>query len=133
MARHLFIAAACCMALSVAAGAFGAHALRQTLPSTGMDLWKTACSYLTIAASGALIAALAAAVRPAGGWVAAGLALLAGGVVFSGTVGALALGAPRWIGAVTPLGGLLIIFGYLAMAATAARWLGPFDTTREPV
>jgi uncharacterized membrane protein YgdD (TMEM256/DUF423 family) len=52
---------------------------------------------------------------------AAGWCLLAGGALFSGTVFALALGGPRGLGAVTPLGGLLMIAGFLIFAWSAVR------------
>ena len=133
MTRFLLSSGAAGMALSVAAGAFGAHALRDTIPSPELQLWETACRYLTVAAIGVLIAALAAAAWPARGWSVAGLALLAGGLVFSATVGAMALGGPRWLGAVTPIGGTLIIAGFALMAVTGARALPRFDSSREPV
>ena len=47
--------------------------------------------------------------------------LIAGSLVFSGTVAALALGAPRWLGAITPIGGLMMIAGFVALAFTAWR------------
>ena len=88
--------------LGVALGAFGAHALKGRVDA---ELWRTAVSYQMWHA----LALLVATPR-------AGLCFLAGTVIFSGTVYALALGAPRWLGAVTPLGGLLLLAGWLALA-----------------
>ena len=57
--------------------------------------------------------------RPGFDWAAG--ALLVGAAVFCGTVAGLALGGPRWLGAVTPLGGLLLIIGFVLFAWTAWR------------
>jgi uncharacterized membrane protein YgdD (TMEM256/DUF423 family) len=87
--------------LGVALGAFGAHALKGKVDE---DLWRTAVSYQMWHVLAAMI-------------VAAPLAknlFLAGVVIFSGTLYALALGAPRWLGAVTPIGGLLLLAGWVA-------------------
>lgn len=105
-------------ALAVALGAFGAHALRARLDARSLELWSTAAQYLMYGALGVLAAGLAirgglpAAARAA--W-----ALAAGTAVFAGTVAALALGGPRWLGAVTPIGGTLMIAGFLLLAWAA--------------
>ena len=107
-------------ALSVALGAFGAHALRARLDARSLELWGTAAQYLMYGALGVLAVGLA--VR--GGLPAAaraGWALAAGTAIFSGTVAALALGGPRWLGAVTPVGGTLMIAGFLLLAWAAVR------------
>jgi uncharacterized membrane protein YgdD (TMEM256/DUF423 family) len=109
--------AACC-ALSVGAGAFGAHGLRARLAPEALALWETAARYLLYAGLGAAVAGLAA---PRRGALLGAACLLAGGLLFSLTVGALALGGPRWLGAVTPLGGLLLIAGFLALAWAGLR------------
>jgi len=108
-------------AVSVAAGAFGAHGLRARLDTEALALWETAARYLMYSCLGLLAIGLYERLSGEGG---AGLApaLLAFGVlVFSGTVGILALGGPRWLGAVTPLGGLLMIVGLVLFAWTAMR------------
>jgi uncharacterized membrane protein YgdD (TMEM256/DUF423 family) len=107
-------------ALSIAAGAFGAHGLADRLEPRSLELWETAARYLIYAAFGLLAVGLSGE-RLGRGAAVAGWSLLAGGVVFSGTVAALALGAPRWLGAVTPLGGLLLIAGFVALAVAALR------------
>jgi uncharacterized membrane protein YgdD (TMEM256/DUF423 family) len=70
---------------------------------------------------GQVIAGLAAHARgrPTG---LAGPSLLVGSLIFSGTLFAMALGAPRWLGAVTPVGGALLIFGLLLVAVSAWRF-----------
>lgn len=112
-------------ALSVAAGAFGAHALAARLEPRALELWETAARYLVYGGFGTLLAGLAQAAAvgrgaPAGALGAAALCLAAGGLVFGGTVFALALGGPRWLGAVTPLGGTLLIVGFVLLAVGAA-------------
>ncbi|HEV8628794.1 MAG TPA: DUF423 domain-containing protein [Thermoanaerobaculia bacterium] len=106
-------------ALAVAAGAFGAHALAERLDAHHLQLWETASRYLMYGAFGVLLAGLAAGRWP--GVERAAWVLLAGSLVFAGTVGALALGGPRWLGAVTPLGGTLMILGFLLFAWSSWR------------
>lgn len=108
-------------ALSIVAGAFGAHALRTRIEPGALELWETAARYLMYAGFGLTLLVLAAdrwgrAVPSAAGWI-----LFTGSLVFSGTLAALALGAPRWLGAVTPVGGLLMILGFLLFAWTSLR------------
>ncbi len=115
---------ALCGALSVVAGAFGAHALAARLGPRELQLWETAARYLmygglAIALVG-FFGAQMAPVRPRG-VDAAGWCLLAGSVIFSGTVFGLALGGPRWLGAVTPIGGTLLIMGFLIFAWASLR------------
>ena len=109
------------LAVAVTAGALGAHTLRTRLDAPALALWETAVRYLVIGGIGLLAVGLAHDATARRSWTAAGACLTVGAVVFSGTVGAIALGGPRWLGAVTPLGGLLLIVGFLAMAVIAAR------------
>lgn len=102
--------AALLAAVAVGMGAFGAHALQSRFlaePRAG-DWWETATFYL-------LVHAIAVACIPSGSrWPR--LALLLGAAVFAGTLYAMALGAPRWLGAITPLGGTALILGWLGLA-----------------
>jgi uncharacterized membrane protein YgdD (TMEM256/DUF423 family) len=59
--------------------------------------------------------------EPVRGQGVAAVLILAGGLLFSATLAALALGGPRWLGAVTPLGGLAMILGFVLFGATAWR------------
>lgn len=99
-------------ASAVLLGAFGAHALRGVLDARGAELWHTAVSYH---AWHALALAVAAGLgRGRSGRIA--LAAFAVGIVlFSGSLYALALGAPRGAGIVTPCGGLAFVVGWLAL------------------
>ena len=108
-------------AISIAAGAFGAHGLRARLDARALELWETSARYLMYSGLGILVIALAS--RPAGGRLyslAAG-AMLVGAVIFCGTVAILALGGPRWLGAITPIGGLLMIIAFVMFAIAAFR------------
>lgn len=120
-ARSAARAGALLGASAVACGAFGAHALQERLAATGLRaVWDTAAHYHLVHGV-ALLAC--AALAPATGqpralaWAAR---LFTGGVlVFSGSLYPLALGGPRWLGALTPVGGLGLIAGWLALAAAA--------------
>lgn len=100
-------------ALAVALGAFGAHALA-SIGATRLAWWHTATQYHFIAAFGLLFAGALARERFALASPAALFVL--GTLLFSGSLYAMALGAPRWFGAITPLGGLCLIAGFV--------WLG---------
>lgn len=104
--------------VSVALGAFGAHALQDRLTAEGLDWWHTATLYALPHAA----AAFAAGLSGRGGHVArGGWALLIGAALFSATLYAMALGAPRWLGAVTPLGGVGMLLGWGLLALGARR------------
>ncbi|HYG64754.1 MAG TPA: DUF423 domain-containing protein, partial [Thermoanaerobaculia bacterium] len=96
-------------ALSVAGGAFGAHGLAQRLDPRGLELWETAARYLMYGALALILLGLFGQQGARRGIDRAGWCLLLGSVIFSGTVAVLALGGPRWLGAVTPIGGTLLI------------------------
>ncbi len=101
--------AALAAAMAIAAGAFGAHAAQ----GQAADWLKTGSFYLLVHA----IAILALGRVPAYiSWL-----LFGGAVLFAATLYAMALGAPRWFGAITPLGGLAMIIGWLLLALQFAR------------
>ncbi len=109
-------------ALGVVAGAFGAHALAGRLDARALELWETASRYLMYGALGLI--GLGLAVQRATGngpWAAAAWCLAVGTAIFAGTVFALALGGPRILGAITPIGGSLMIAGFLLFAWAAWR------------
>jgi uncharacterized membrane protein YgdD (TMEM256/DUF423 family) len=119
--RAMLLLAGLWCAAAIAAGAFGAHALAGRLGARELALWETAARYLFYSGLGLGLVGLALARAELAGWIWAGRLLAVGGAVFAGTVGALALGGPRWLGAVTPLGGTLMIAGFLLFAFTAWR------------
>ena len=106
-------------ALAVALGAFGAHALRGRLEPADLALFETAARYQLLHALAAAFAADRAA--RASGAGAASVAFLVGAVVFCGSLYGLALGGPRLLGAITPLGGLGFILGWLMLAWSFRR------------
>ena len=99
-------------------GAFGAHALKARIDAEALSVWQTAVQYHFWHALGLLAVALAGG----GPWFkAAGWLLIAGILLFSGSLYALALGAPRFLGMIAPVGGLALILGWLAFAVAALR------------
>jgi uncharacterized membrane protein YgdD (TMEM256/DUF423 family) len=118
--RTLLVVAALAGAAAVGLGAFGAHALRATLDAASLAVWQTAVQYLFWHVLAALVA-LHAGGDDAANARRAGFAFLAGSAVFSGSLFALALGAPRWFGMITPAGGVALIAGWLLLAAHYAR------------
>ena len=107
--------------MAVAGGAFGAHGLASRLDARGLDLWETAAKYLMYGGFGLCIVGLAASAMPGRPFFAAAVCLAVGSVIFSGTLTIMALGGPRWLGAITPLGGLGLISGFLLLAWNAWR------------
>lgn len=94
-------------ASAVLLGAFGAHALKGRDPAM-LDIWKTAASYHLVHSAALLVASSHPSPWPA--------TLFSGGLVlFSGSLYALVLTDAKWLGAVTPLGGLLLTGGWLAL------------------
>ena len=109
-------------AAGVALGAFGAHALKARLAADALALWNTGVQYHLWHALGLVLVGVSAALIPDGPWLrAAGWLLVAGILLFSGSLYAIALGAPKWLGAVTPLGGAAFLLGWLAFAVAALR------------
>ncbi|HXM37934.1 MAG TPA: DUF423 domain-containing protein [Gemmatimonadales bacterium] len=113
--------------LAVAAGAFGAHALRSRLAPDLLTAFETGARYQMYHALGLLAVAWAATHWPppslpirAAGWL-----FIGGTLLFSGSLYLLALTGARWLGAVTPLGGLLFLGGWLAFAAGVAKGGAP--------
>jgi uncharacterized membrane protein YgdD (TMEM256/DUF423 family) len=106
------------LALAVALGAFGAHELRERVDAYRMSVWEKAALYHFLHALGILIVSIlprAGALREdAAGTVCA--VLLAGIVFFSGSLYLLAITGNRWLGAITPVGGIAFIAGWLLLA-----------------
>ena len=121
-ARLIVLVAALLGALGVVFGAFGAHSLRQRLSPELLALWQTAVQYHLWHAVAMLAVGLLSYQLPQQLWLRAAAALLFAGIVlFSGSLYALALGAPRPLGAVTPFGGLALIAGWVCLAMAAFR------------
>lgn len=112
MDRTFFRLGALSALLAVAAGAFGAHALRARLDPAALAVFETGARYQMYHAL-ALLAVAWAASRWPSPWIArAGWLFVLGTVVFSGSLYLLALTGVRWLGAVTPLGGAAFLAGW---------------------
>ena len=108
--------------IAVGAGAFGAHALKDRLPPDALAIWQTAVQYQAWHALALLAAGILLSRWPeSGAFRASALLFAAGMVLFSGSLYALALGAPQAIGFVTPFGGIAFLLGWLALAWGACR------------
>ena len=125
MDRAFALAGAVSAFLAVAAGAFGAHALRARLPADLLAVFETAARYQMYHALALLAVAILAARWPGMPLRVAGWLFIGGTVVFSGSLYLLALTGTRWLGAITPLGGLLFLAGWIALAAGVARGGSP--------
>jgi uncharacterized membrane protein YgdD (TMEM256/DUF423 family) len=100
--------------LAVVAGAFGAHGLKARVGPEQLDAWATAAHYHLL--HSVVLLALALFARSTGRSITLPASLLtAGMVLFSGSIYLLVLTKMRWLGPVTPVGGMLLIFGWLSM------------------
>ena len=107
------------MAIAVALGAFGAHGLKSLVSVQQLEWWHTATLYLFVHALGLLLVGLLIQLRYIShttAWL-----LQIGIIIFAGSLYALTLGAPRWFGAITPIGGILMIAGWLWLAVSVFR------------
>lgn len=107
--------------LAVALGAFGAHALKTRLTPDLLAIWKTANEYHVYHALALLLVGLLARTTKVGMLGASATCFLLGVVVFSGSLYILALTNMRWLGAITPIGGLLLLAGWALLATGALR------------
>jgi uncharacterized membrane protein YgdD (TMEM256/DUF423 family) len=119
MDRLFFPIGALSAFISVAASAFAAHALRARLSPEYLAVFETAARYQMYHALGLLAVAWAVARWPGtlprwAGWL-----FVVGAVFFSGSLYALALTGARWLGAITPLGGIAFLAGWLCLAVSA--------------
>ena len=112
--------------LAVACGAFGAHGLKKRLAETAdaatrLDWWKTASHYQLAHAIALLGVALLLRTEVKTSLTIASWSFCVGATIFSGTLYAMTLGAPRFLGAVTPMGGMLLLCGWAALLVFAWR------------
>jgi uncharacterized membrane protein YgdD (TMEM256/DUF423 family) len=107
--------------LSVAAGAFASHALREKLSERALEIFETGARYQMYHALALLLVALllSRAEAAQSTLVASGLAFIVGVVVFSGSLYTLSLTSIKWLGAITPLGGAAFIIGWSCLAVAA--------------
>lgn len=107
------------LAIAVALGAFGAHGLKAIVSSQQLEWWQTATLYWFIHGLGLLLVGILIRLNyttQTTAWL-----LQIGVIIFAGSLYAMTLGAPRWFGAITPIGGLLMIAGWLWLAVSTFR------------
>lgn len=120
--RLFLICAALSGFLAVALGAFAAHGLRGRLDAAMLNAFQTGVHYQFYHALALLAVALLLQQFPQlRSLYASGVAFVVGILLFSGSLYWLALGGPRWLGPVTPLGGLSFLFGWLMLLLAAWR------------
>jgi uncharacterized membrane protein YgdD (TMEM256/DUF423 family) len=117
--HHLTVAGAALGALGVAAGAFGAHALQGAITADALEVYETAAKYHLVHGLATVLAGIAAHLWRRRSLLWSGRCFVAGTVLFSGSLYALALGGPRALGFVTPFGGTLFIAGWILLAVGA--------------
>lgn len=107
------------LAIAVGLGAFGAHGLKAIVSSQQLEWWQTATLYWFIHGLGLLLVGILIRLNYATqttAWL-----LQIGVIIFAGSLYAMTLGAPRWFGAITPIGGVLMIAGWLWLAISTFR------------
>lgn len=108
--------------VSVAAGAFGAHALRERIPPALFEVYQTGAHYALVHAVALLAVAVLAGQGGGRAVGVAGAGFALGIVLFAGSLWLMALTGHRWPGAITPLGGIAFLIGWVALLL--AGWRG---------
>ena len=121
MDRVFFALGSVSALIGVAAGAFGAHVLMSRLEPQMLETFETAVRYQLFHALGLLAVAWAVTRWPISVANTAGWLFVVGTLLFSGSLYALTLSGVRWLGAITPLGGLCLLAGWGCLAWTAFR------------
>lgn len=122
MTQFALAAAAVYGLIGVVLGAFGAHALSARLTADLQAIWHTAVEYQFYHALALLGLGVLLRGGLASGWLsAAAICFCVGVLIFSGSLYILALSGLRWWGAITPIGGLLLIAGWVALLVGVLR------------
>jgi uncharacterized membrane protein YgdD (TMEM256/DUF423 family) len=125
VARLFLIAAAVSGLLAVAFGAFGAHALKDSLSPAAMEIYKTAVQYQMFHTTALLIIGLLALKfhesRPLR-W--SGYLMIGGILLFSGSLYTMSISGILWLGMLTPIGGVMLIVGWLLLVFAARKFVG---------
>jgi len=121
--RTLIIFGALLLLFGVAAGAFGAHALRSIVPAPMLGTWNTAVLYQLVHGMGILVLVLLGLVLKQGLFRVAAWVMLVATLLFSGSLFLLVLTGVRWLAFITPFGGVLFLSAWLLtlMAAWTAK------------
>tara|TARA_B100001063_G_C16362118_1_gene356516 strand:+ start:53 stop:433 length:381 start_codon:yes stop_codon:yes gene_type:complete len=124
MIKFSIIAGAILAGLSVTLGAFGAHALVDTVSTERLETWNTAAKYLMSHSQALILVGILAQVfKKSFKWTA--ILLFSGTCVFSSSLFLLVITNTSWLGAIAPIGGFLMISGWLSLAATCMNQLFP--------
>jgi uncharacterized membrane protein YgdD (TMEM256/DUF423 family) len=121
MDRMFFAVGAGSALIAVAAGAFGAHSLKDSLPVDRLGVFDTAARYQIYHALALLAVASATTRWPGTATNAAGGLFIVGTILFSGSLYVLSLTGIRWLGAITPLGGVAFLAGWACLVWSAAK------------
>ena len=116
MDRTFFLIGALSAFVGVAAGAFGAHGLKDRLGAEMLAVYEVGVRYQMYHAFALIAAAWAQTRWPGSLTSASGWLFVAGTIIFSGSLYALSLTGQRWLGAITPIGGLAFLAGWLCLA-----------------
>lgn len=120
--RNFIILGAASTFIAVAAGAFGAHSLKNTLSVDMLAVFETGARYQMYHALALLLVArmrtrIPGRLIPLAGWM-----FVIGTLLFCGSLYLLAITGRSWFGAITPLGGLCFLAGWILLAVAAIRW-----------
>ena len=121
MERTFFLIGSVSGFIAVALGAFAAHGLKARLPADLLAVFETGVRYQMVHALALLGVACACARWPGAAASASGWLFVAGTLLFSGSLYVLALTGVRWLGAITPFGGLAFLAGWVCLALAAAK------------
>ena len=121
MSKTIILSASVFLALAVVIGAFGAHGLKSHLSDEMLQIYKTGVEYHFYHALGLLLVGVLAVVMPSASFKWAAILLSAGIILFSGSLYLLAITGIKALGAITPIGGLSFIAGWVVLFVTVWR------------
>ena len=123
MSKTILLLGSAFLVLAVVLGAFGAHALKTRLSDEMLQVYKTGVEYHFYHALGLLLLGVLSLYLPSGliNWSALSLSL--GVILFSGSLYLMAVTGVKWLGAITPLGGLCFIAGWILLFIAAWKWI----------
>ncbi|MDH3444533.1 MAG: DUF423 domain-containing protein [Deltaproteobacteria bacterium] len=121
MDRFFFTAGSVAAFVAVALGAFGAHSLKARLSQEMLNIFETGVRYQMYHALGLIAVAWASTRWPENNLTTAGWAFIVGIIVFSGSLYLLSLTEMRWLGAITPIGGIAFLIGWASLVWSIGR------------
>lgn len=125
MSKPILMTASILLALAVAIGAFGAHGLKAHLSSEMMQIYKTGVEYHFYHALGLLLVGVLSISMPSNYLNWSAIFLTAGIVLFSGSLYVMAVSGIKWLGAITPLGGICFIAGWVFLFIAVWKKIPP--------